>query len=116
MTQMAGTGPQRTYVVVTPDQPSTGPGPSAGDLAGRVRRLFAEGVRTVLVDLSDVQRLSSDIVAALLQARREARSHGGRVVLHAPNRRSASLVSRSELGGLFEVDVAAVRPSPWRHA
>ncbi len=115
MTQMAVTGPHRTYVVVAPDD-HHGAGPAEGDLTRRLRRLFAEGTRTVLVDLSRVQRLSSDTVAELLWARREARSRGGRVILHAPDRRSASMVSRSELGRLFEVDVAAFRPSPWRHA
>lgn len=114
MTQMTVTGQQRTYAVVTLDDQAAAP-PSDGDLTSRVRRLFAEGVSTVLVDISLMQRLSSDTVAALLWARREARSRGGRVILHASNKRSAGLVTRSELGRLFEVDVAALPASPWRH-
>ncbi|MGH8893134.1 MAG: STAS domain-containing protein [Actinomycetes bacterium] len=111
---MTVTGLRPTYVAVALDD-ETPPGEGARDLTAQLRQLFTEGASTVLVDMSRVRRLSSDIVAALLWARREARSRGGRVVLHAPNRRSASLLARSELGRLFEVDLAATAPSPWRH-
>lgn len=113
MTQMTVSGHQRSYVTVALDDEST-PSQPTGDLMSRLRPLFNEGLTTVLVDISRAHRLSSDTVAALLWARREASARGGRVVLHAPNRRSAALVSRSVLGGLFEVDDTAT-PSLWRH-
>lgn len=113
MTQMTVSGNQRTYVTVTLDDESTA-SRATENLTSRLRELFKEGLTTVLVDISRAQRLSSDTVAALLWARREAAARGGRIVLHAPNRRSAALVSRSVLGGLFEVDETAT-PSLWRH-
>lgn len=114
MAQMTVSGRQRTCVVVALDD-RVASTPSDGDLTARIRQLFSEGVSTVVLDISRVQRLCSDDVSALLWARREARARGGRVVLHASNKRSAALVTRSELGRLFEVDVAALPPSPWRH-
>jgi anti-anti-sigma regulatory factor len=113
MTQMTVSGHQRTYVTVALDDEQNS-SQSAQDLISRLRALFKDGLTTVLVDISRAHRLSSDTVAALLGARREAAARGGRVVLHAPNRRSAALVSRSVLGGLFEVDDTAT-PSLWRH-
>lgn len=107
------TTPHRVYAVVTLADEDTPGGP--GDLSHRLRAAFAEGVDTLLVDLSGLQRLSSDTVSALLRARREAAARGGRVVLRTPNRRSAALIARTELGRVFEVDTDPVRPSPWRH-
>lgn len=112
MTQMTVTTRRPSYAVITLDDDGK---VTPADLPSSLRAVFLDGINTLLVDVSRLQRFSSDTVAALLYARREATARGGRVVLHAPNRRSAALVARSELGRLFEVDTTSTHPSPWRH-
>ena len=113
MAVLTVTGREPTYVVVALDeQAMTLP---AWDVATHLCALLDDGVSTVLVDVSGLRRLSSNVVAALLSARREATARGGRLVLHAATSRAAAMVARSALGGAFEISVGS-HPSPWRRS
>lgn len=60
------------------------------------------GARHLVVDLSDVQHLSSSAVASFLWAHRTCRARGGAVVLRGANRRTEELLHRT---GLWRVMV-----------
>jgi anti-anti-sigma factor len=102
-----------TYVIVALDD--SGPVDGSADLRSRLEEVLAGGAATIVVDVSCVERITSEDVAALLWARRECRAHGGRIALAAPNRRSVGLLARAGLTRLFDVDTAAIPASPWRH-
>jgi anti-anti-sigma regulatory factor len=111
MTVVPATGQRPAYVVVAFDDETTGPG---RDLSSRLSALLDDGVSTVLIDVTRLRAMSSDTVGALLSARREASRRGARVLLKASGR-SAALVSRSALSGLFEVTPTGAPVSMWRH-
>jgi ABC-type transporter Mla MlaB component len=102
-----------TYVIVSLDD--FGPVDGSGDLRPQLQDVLAGGAATIVVDVSRVERITSEDVAALLWARRECQAHGGRIALWAPNRRSVGLLARAELTRLFDVDTAPIPASPWRH-
>jgi ABC-type transporter Mla MlaB component len=102
-----------SYVVVALDDSGLLDG--SGDLRSRLREVLGDGAATVLVDVSRLERLTSEDVAALLWARRECQARGGRVVLCAANRRSQAMLARAELTRLFDIDTAQTPASPWRH-
>ena len=86
--------------------------PAAG-LTERLCGLLADGPTTVVVDLSGLRGMSSDVVSALLSVRREAAARGSHVVLRACTSHSMSLLRRSRLVSTFEITTA---PGPaWRH-
>jgi anti-anti-sigma regulatory factor len=87
----------------------------AGSLAARLRALLDDGHRTVVVDLSRLSTLSSDVVAALLSARREAGSRGSYIVLRAASGHSMGLLRRSRLTTLFDITTVDGPASTWRH-
>jgi anti-anti-sigma factor len=55
------------------------------------------GARRVVVDLQDVEHLSSPAVASFLSAHRTCRARGGSVVLRGANRRTMDLLHRTGL-------------------
>ena len=55
------------------------------------------GARSLVVDLSGVQRLPDAAVAVLLSAHRICRARGGAVVLHGVDPRTAALLRRTGL-------------------
>ncbi len=55
------------------------------------------GARRLVVDLSEVEQLSSTAVASLLFAHRTCRARGGAVVLRSPNPRTLDLLHRTGL-------------------
>ncbi|MGH8969280.1 MAG: STAS domain-containing protein [Actinomycetes bacterium] len=59
--------------------------------------LMRSGARTVVVDLSEVEHLSSSAVATLLGAHRRCRARGGAVILRGANRRTLDLLYRTGL-------------------
>ena len=65
------------------------------------------GARSLLVDLSGVQRLPDAAVAVLLWAHRICRARGGAVVLRGTDRRTEDLLHRT---GLWRVMV--LEPAP----
>ena len=62
------------------------------------------GARRVVVDLSDVQHLSSPAVASFLSAHRTCRARGGTVVLRGANRRTLDLLHRTGLWRVLELE------------
>lgn len=112
MTELTVVERRTDYAVVSLDDLGVD---RAAHLRSGLSELLTDETRILLVDVSGVQRLSSDIVSALLWVRRQAVMRGGRVVLRAPTRRSATMLARSELSRLFDVDLALTPTSPWRH-
>ena len=99
-------------VVLDNDQLAASP---AGSLAARLRALLDDGHRTVVVDLSRLSSLSSDVVAALLSTRREAGGRGSHIVLRAASAHSMGLLRRSRLAALFDITTSDGPASTWRH-
>lgn len=90
-------------------------GQPSGGLAARLRTLLDEGNRTIVVDLSRLGSLSSDVVAALLSTRREATARGSHIVLRVTTTHSMGLLRRSRLSTLFEITTSSGPASTWRH-
>ena len=87
--------------------------PAAASLGDRLCALLADRPTTVVVDLSSLRGLSSEVVAALLSVRREATAQGSHVVLRASTSHSMSLLRRSRLVSTFEITTAS--GPAWRH-
>jgi anti-anti-sigma regulatory factor len=68
-----------------------------GDLRWRLSTLLEEGAATLVVDVSQVARLSSTTIAVLLWVKRRCGVRGVRVVLRGPSRRSVDALRRSGL-------------------
>ena len=62
------------------------------------------GARRLVVDLSEVEQLSSTAVASLLFAHRTCRARGGAVVLRSPNPRTLDLLHRTGLERVLQLD------------
>lgn len=62
------------------------------------------GARTIVVDLSCVQRLSSPALASFLWAHRICRARGGGVVLRGADRRTRDVLSRTGLWRVLRVE------------
>jgi anti-anti-sigma factor len=62
------------------------------------------GARHLVVDLSDVQQLSSPAVASFLSAHRTCRARGGAVVLRGANRRTLDLLHRTGLWRVLHLE------------
>lgn len=62
------------------------------------------GARRLVVDLRDVEHLSSTAVASFLSAHRTCRARGGGVVLRGANRRTLDLLHRTGLWRVLQVD------------
>jgi anti-anti-sigma factor len=67
------------------------------------------GARELVVDLSQVQLLSSPAVASFLSAHRTCRARGGAVVLRGVNRRTLDLLHRTGLWRVLELEPSADR-------
>ena len=73
------------------------------DLRWALHDALLAGARRLVVDVSDVESLSSSAVAAFLAAHRTCRARGGGVVLTGANRRTEDLLYRP---GLWRVLLA----------
>ncbi|MGY1822001.1 STAS domain-containing protein [Geodermatophilus sp. SYSU D00079] len=62
------------------------------------------GARRIVVDLSELQHLSSPAVASFLWAHRICRARGGAVVLRGANRRTEDLLRRTGLWRVIGVE------------
>ena len=67
------------------------------------------GARHLVVDLDQVQHLTSTAVASFLSAHRTCRSRGGAVVLRGANRRTLDLLHRTGLWRVLELEPAGDR-------
>lgn len=80
------------------------------DLVGlrdRVACLVVQGARTLVVDASQVQRLSSATITALLWAQRRCRARGGSVVVRRPSAETLQLLVRTGLYDVLDVELGA---------
>ena len=67
------------------------------DIRWLLRDAVLTGAREVVVDVREVEHLSSPAVASLLSAHRACRARGGSVVVRGPNRRIMDLLRRTGL-------------------
>jgi anti-anti-sigma factor len=79
------------------------------DLRWMLHDALLAGARRVVVDLDDVQQLSSSAVASLLSAHRTCRARGGGVVLRGANRRTEELLCRTGLWRVLRLESARGR-------
>src|SRR5690242_13225122 len=75
------------------------------ELAGRLRA----GQRTVVIDISGIDRLSSATVAALLWARRSCSARRAHVTVRNPSARSLEVLRRRGLAEVLPVLVGGPR-------
>lgn len=74
------------------------------DLRWLLHDALLAGARRLVVDLTDVQHLSSRAVASLLCAHRTCRARGGAVVLRGADRRTRDLLYRTGLWRVLQVE------------
>ena len=77
------------------------------DLRWRLRALVLAGARVIVIDVSDVDQLSSTAVGAMLGAHRVCRTRGGRVVLRNPSKRTLDLLRETGLWRVLGYEYAA---------
>jgi len=104
---------QPTVVTVSLNHDDAERPAAAAGLSDRLCALLADGPTTVVVDLSALRTLTSEVVGALLSVRREATARGSHVVLRASTSHSMALLRRSRLASLFEITTAS--GPAWRH-
>ena len=75
-------------------------------LRWRLRGLVMEGACLVVVDVSEIDQISSTLLAALLDTHRVCRRRGGGVVIRHASRRMADVLRRTGLDRVFEVEAA----------
>ena len=88
--------------------------PAAGFLVLRsaVAALLRSSTRTLVVDVSALERLSSSTVSALLWAQRRCRLSGGSIVLRGVSRRTRKTLRRTGLWQVFEIEPRAGNTEP----
>ncbi len=79
------------------------------DLHRVVTQAVLRGACRVIVDVSQVDCLTSSSITALLWARRRCVARGGAVVLRNPSARSMDLIIRTGLWDVIEVEAGAPR-------
>ena len=79
------------------------------DLHRVVTQAVLRGACRVIVDVSQVDCLTSASITALLWARRRCVERGGAVVLRNPSARSMDLIIRTGLWDVIEVEAGAPR-------
>jgi anti-anti-sigma factor len=92
--------PQKAIVTVTETHLADG----LSDLRWQLRDLVMDGATLVVIDVSDLDQISSTLLAALLDTHRVCRRRGGGVVIRHANRRAADLLHRTGLDKVFEVE------------
>jgi anti-anti-sigma regulatory factor len=113
MTQMRVTSTAETITTVALVDGSLR-GTLVSQLTERLCELLTGG-RTVVVDVTGLHGLSTDVVSALLGARREATLRGSRLLLRASDARSQALLRRSALDRVFTVVRDGNPRLMWRH-
>lgn len=83
-------------------------GSGLSTLRWRLRGLVMEdGVSLVVVDVSDIDHISSTLLAALLDTHRVCRRRGGGVVIRHASRKMTDVLRRTGLDRVFEVEAVA---------
>ncbi len=94
--------PQRAIVTLSDTELATG----LTSLRWRLRDLVMDGVCLVIVDVSDVDQISSTVLAALLDTHRVCRRRGGGVVIRHASRKMSDVLRRTGLDRVFDVEAA----------
>lgn len=74
------------------------------DLRWHMSSLLAGGTNTLVIDVSNVARLSSTCVATLLWVKRTCQARRIRVVLLDPTDRTLDVLRRTGLATLFDIE------------
>jgi anti-anti-sigma factor len=77
------------------------------ELRWHLNDLVMDGACLVVIDVSDLDQLSSTLLSALLDTHRMCRRRGGGVVIRHANRRAADILRRTGLDRVVEVEAAA---------
>lgn len=77
---------------------------SAPRLSAALSRLQAAGQHNVVLDVSDLQFCDSSGLSVFVQAHRDLRSAGGRLVLRGPSERLRMLLSATRLDRELDID------------
>ena len=94
--------PQKAIVMLSNADVGSGLTP----LRWRLRELVMEGVCLVVIDVSEVDQISSTLLAALLDTHRVCRRRGGGVVIRHASRKMTDVLRRTGLDRVFEVEAA----------
>ncbi|ADB32950.1 anti-sigma-factor antagonist [Kribbella flavida DSM 17836] len=95
--------PQKAIVTVTEGLLAQG----LSGLRWQLRDLVMDGAYLVVIDVSEVDQISSNLLAALLDTHRVCRRRGGGVVIRHANRKTTELLRRTGLDRVFAVEPAA---------
>lgn len=79
------------------------------DLRWMLHDALLAGARHLVVDLANVQQISSQVVAMLLSVHRTCRARGGGVVLRGANRRIEDLLCRTGVWRVLSLETARGR-------
>jgi anti-anti-sigma factor len=94
--------PQRAIVTLSDAELASG----LSSLRWRLRDLVMDGVCLVIVDVSDIDRIESTLLAALLDTHRVCRRRGGGVVIRHAGRKLTDVLRRTGLDRVFDVEAA----------
>ena len=101
--------PQRAIVTLSDSDAGGGADGADGSSAAlrwRLRGLVMEGASLVIVDVSDLDQISSTLLAALLDTHRVCRRRGGGVVIRHASRKMTDVLRRTGLDRVFDVEAA----------
>jgi anti-anti-sigma factor len=96
--------PPLPKAIVTLSDTDTGTGST--QLRWRLRGVVMEGACLVVVDVSDIDQISSTLLAALLDTHRVCRQRGGGLVIRHASRKMTEHLRRTGLDRVFEVEAA----------
>ena len=95
-----GTAADEVVVLLTEDVLADG----VADIRWLLHDALLTGARRVVVDVREVERLSSPVAASLLSAHRTCRARGGSVVVRGANRQTLDLLRRTGLWRVLELE------------
>lgn len=75
-------------------------------LRWRLHGLVMDGVCLVVIDVSEIDQISSTVLAALLDTHRVCRRRGGGIVIRHAGRKLTDVLRRTGLDRVFEVEAA----------
>jgi len=94
--------PQKAIVMLS----DTDMGGGLTTLRWQLRGLVMEGVTLVVIDVSEVNQISSTLLAALLDTHRACRRRGGGVVIRHASRKTTDVLHRTGLDRVFDVEAS----------